>query len=265
MEDNLNLDDVWTAMQTETLNGVPLSDVIGGGDPKKIAHAIVDAMEEVCPLRPGMTILDVGCGCGRIAAALAERHPTLSYVGIDIVPGLIDFARRKITSRARTFRFFIRDEKNESYVHYDDEVGQTRFKRISNVVQDATIDVAIAISLFTHLDFPEASSLASEISASLKPDGRFFMTCFIWDDEAQKAAKSRPEIHSAFTFEHKSPSGVLAIEKLNIPTYAVAYPPEHLSALAESCGLNVNRLRRGAWVGYARQAIFQDEAVLCRG
>ncbi len=45
-------------------------------------------------LRDGSTVVDVGCGSGRLATKLA-RYPALRYLGLDVVPELLAYARRK--------------------------------------------------------------------------------------------------------------------------------------------------------------------------
>ena len=75
-------------------------------------------IEKYAGLHPGDSILNVGCGCGRIAAALTQYlHRESCYAGIDIVPGLIDFARKFITSRYPHFKFRVLNESNKTTTH----------------------------------------------------------------------------------------------------------------------------------------------------
>jgi ubiquinone/menaquinone biosynthesis C-methylase UbiE len=46
-------------------------------------------------LEPNMRVLDVGCGGGRFAIRLAERHPEVEVVGLDLSPEQIARARRR--------------------------------------------------------------------------------------------------------------------------------------------------------------------------
>ncbi len=41
----------------------------------------------------GLSILDVGCGCGDLFGMLNERGLDVKYTGVDILPGMIDKAR----------------------------------------------------------------------------------------------------------------------------------------------------------------------------
>ena len=51
------------------------------------------ALEDVAPPRRA---LDLGTGTGVVAVALAERYPEAEVVGIDLSPGMIEEARRKV-------------------------------------------------------------------------------------------------------------------------------------------------------------------------
>jgi ubiquinone/menaquinone biosynthesis C-methylase UbiE len=55
--------------------------------------ALDAALADVSPPR---RVLDLGTGTGVVAIALAERYPQAEIVGIDLSPGMIDEARRKL-------------------------------------------------------------------------------------------------------------------------------------------------------------------------
>ncbi|MGH7543928.1 MAG: class I SAM-dependent methyltransferase [Gemmatimonadota bacterium] len=51
-------------------------------------------------VRDGEAVLDVGCGTGELLAAVAERAPGTSLAGVDLSPGMLAVARRKLGGRA---------------------------------------------------------------------------------------------------------------------------------------------------------------------
>jgi SAM-dependent methyltransferase len=67
-------------------------------------HGFERAIERWVALRRDpLRVLDVGCGNGRLAQALAEKLPTLAYVGVDASPPLLERARSR-APRGATFR-----------------------------------------------------------------------------------------------------------------------------------------------------------------
>jgi ubiquinone/menaquinone biosynthesis C-methylase UbiE len=99
-------------------------------------------------LRKGMSVVDLGCGSGRLAS---ELHATedISYVGIDIVQQLLDYAK----SKAPRYEFVL---------HRDLSIPRP----------DASTDIVCAFSLFTHLLHAESYIYLEECVRILKPGGK---------------------------------------------------------------------------------------------
>ena len=71
------------------------------GDPAILAAAtneIVDWLGQQGLLREGADVLDLGCGIGRVAAALAGR--CRSVLGLDVSAGMVEEARRRLAAHA---------------------------------------------------------------------------------------------------------------------------------------------------------------------
>jgi len=65
------------------------------------------ALEDVPPPRRA---LDLGTGTGVVALALAERYPEADVVGVDLSPGMVEEARRKVSPElAGRVRFEVGD------------------------------------------------------------------------------------------------------------------------------------------------------------
>lgn len=58
-------------------------------------RAIHAAMREALQLRPGMRVLDAGCGTGLETERLAVSHPAVEFVGLDRNEDLLAIARRR--------------------------------------------------------------------------------------------------------------------------------------------------------------------------
>lgn len=64
----------------------------------KTAHAIV----RLADLRPGMEVLDLATGTGKVALALAEAEPEARVLGIDLSHGMLARARDKASTQGLT-------------------------------------------------------------------------------------------------------------------------------------------------------------------
>ena len=58
-------------------------------------HAVQKAMREAIDPRPGMRLLDAGCGAGLETARLASEHPDMHVTGLDRNGELLELARRR--------------------------------------------------------------------------------------------------------------------------------------------------------------------------
>jgi len=101
-------------------------------------------------LRPDSDVVDVGCGSGRLALPLSE-YLTGSYLGTDVVPDLLDYAR-KIVDRP--------DWRFEPAVE------------LSIPAADASADVVCFFSVFTHLLHEESYRYLEEARRVLRPGGK---------------------------------------------------------------------------------------------
>lgn len=102
-------------------------------------------------LKPGMRLLDAGCGPGSITIGLAERIATGECIGIDADPAAIEHARSLAAERGITNTRF--DVGDAYALPYD----------------DATFNAAFSNALLQHLADPAAA--VREIHRVLKPGG----------------------------------------------------------------------------------------------
>jgi SAM-dependent methyltransferase len=253
--------DIFAAMQRETLDGMTLADVIGGGDPLDVARHFMGLLQSHAGLVSSDWVLDVGCGCGRIAALLTGQiTPPGCYCGIDIVPGLVDFARRHITARHPHFRFLTLAGSNATYDRFATTGGQPDIASLDDACAPGTIGLYLATSLYTHLDGVQAADNLRAVRRALAPDGRAFVTFFLLDEATRRLlAPGR----SVFQFAHPHGEGVW-IENPQQPAAVVGFELAALLRLVADAGLYVERILYGNWAGRAHHVSFQDILVLRR-
>ena len=115
-------------------------------------------------LRDGSSILDVGCGSGRLATKLG-RYPALRYLGLDVVPELLDYARRKV---------------GRPDFHFE-KVDAPKMPLSAPV-----LDFCVFFSVFTHILPEESYVYLEEAHRVLKPGGK---AVFSFLEHASAASK----------------------------------------------------------------------------
>lgn len=112
-------------------------------------------------LRPGMTLLDAGCGPGTITSGLAKRVSSGRVIGVDTDPGRIETASREALAGGIS---------NVTYRVAD--VNDLPF-------EDDHFDAVFANGLIEHLSDPEAGIM--ELMRVLKPGGIIGVRSPDWD------------------------------------------------------------------------------------
>jgi ubiquinone/menaquinone biosynthesis C-methylase UbiE len=120
-----------------------------GGDYEAVGKLELELLKHL-GLQPHHSVIDVGCGSGRLASQLSS-YLTGSYVGIDIVPELFQYAHRM--SGRDDWRFYA-----------------TAGTAIPE--PDHSADFITFFSVFTHLQFEESYRYLQEAKRDLKPGGK---------------------------------------------------------------------------------------------
>jgi len=119
------------------------------------------------------SVLDIGCGCAKVARFLAADPRVVRYVGFDPIKSCIDWNRRFVTPRTgERFRF----EHVDLYSAEYNPRGEMQAADFSFPSGDGTIDVAIASSLFTHLLESDARHYLAECARVLGASGRLILS-----------------------------------------------------------------------------------------
>ncbi|MEQ8435813.1 MAG: class I SAM-dependent methyltransferase [Oceanicaulis sp.] len=228
---------------------------IGGGDFYGAGERLFQQVRGAAGLTPSDHVLDIGCGAGRLAFPVcAYLDETGAYTGFDIVRSGLTFARRVAVGRC-AIRFVHADLTNREYGQVGADAAGYRFP-----VDDASIDLAVATSLFTHVEPGVAAAYLKEAGRALKPGGRIFLTAFIVDEAAKAAlAEGRPRLslqpygEAAWAADPRHPERAIGFDAASF---------EHWCGQA---GLApVRTLEPGDWREPGPRGKFQDVVVLER-
>ena len=226
----------------------------GSGDFREIGVRFLRHFIELGDLKPNHTVLDVGCGIGRMAVPLTGYlSKEGSYTGFDIVPTGIKWCTRVISSRFPNFTFALADIRNDTY----NPTGHSEASDYRFPYPDNHFDFTLLTSIFTHLLPHDLENYLSEITRTLKPGGRCLITyCLVTPDVM-------PYIQSGETqpvFTHDL--GDYWTNDPDHPESAIAYPDSFIRSLYGRFGLTIAEpVRYGSWSGRSEYLDYQDIVV----
>jgi SAM-dependent methyltransferase len=207
-------------------------------------------------LQPSDRVLDVGCGCGRMARPLTGYLKTGSYEGFDIIPELVAWCQENITPRHPQFRFTRVDVANAFY--YGKGAGRSTQFRFP--YEDGAFDFTILASVFTHMLMDDFSQYAAEVARTLRPGGTVLMTFFLLNPESRRKLETPS---SRLRFRYIRGRG-LRVEDGTRPEGAVAYPEHAVRSILRARGLEVQQILFGAWHGMEGAVSWQDIVIARR-
>lgn len=207
-------------------------------------------------LAPTHRVLDIGCGCGRIARPLARYLAQKgSYDGLDLRREVIDWCREAY----RDFPNF--------HFHCAD-IGSTRYNPSGTIAaahyrlpfKSGQFDMVFLGSVFTHM-LPEGiDNYLREIARVLKPSGLCLATFFLLD--AESAANNAAGLTTPhFAFEYGTQG--CRIEVSDIPEAAIAYLIDLVRGFYERNGLVITEIGAGQW-GHGSLSPNMQDAVWSR-
>ena len=130
----------------------PLQWMLGG-------DALKRPLIEQAALRPGLRVLDIGCGTGSLTLLLQRLHPGVEVVGLDPDPKALAITRRKAERAGLALRL---DQGFSDRLPYP----------------DASFDRVFSSLMFHHLKQEEKEATLREVRRVLKPRGSLHLLDF---------------------------------------------------------------------------------------
>jgi SAM-dependent methyltransferase len=117
-------------------------------------------------LRPTDTVVDFGCGTGRLAVHVIPRLVGGHYVGIDVSRPILEAARARVKARVPA------PPCRVTWLHQT----TPRF-----ALAGGAVDVLCAFSVFTHMEHEDAYRYLADSRRIVRPGGRVIFSCLPLD------------------------------------------------------------------------------------
>lgn len=224
---------------------------VGAGDFRAIGDNLLGVLIAHADLGPDDRVLDIGCGAGRVARPLADHLSAAGgYLGFDVSRRAVAGCRRRFAAARPDFAFHHADVRNADY----NPRGALEETAYVFPCAEATIDLAFATSVFTHMRLASVRHYLAEAARVLKPGGRLAFTAYLIDDDSRRAlADGRAGMRFA---PWRDGSWVLDPAH---PERAIAHDAAHIAAAVADAGLDsAGAALRGSWRPPATYDGWQD-------
>jgi SAM-dependent methyltransferase len=226
---------------------------------RRNGEEIVVDLEDLCHLHPHSAVLDIGSGYGRLAHALWRHDYAGPYLGLELLPRHARWCEETLTpASGGVFHFHHLDIANARY----NPGGKLKADELTLPVEDASVDIGVLTSVFTHMYPAEIENYLGELGRILKPGGRVLATWFIVDERWQESALAGAL--KGITMEYVLQDGVRYYNAED-PLWAIGYSPAWIRRASARAGLRIQASRPGSWAGdEASGPNIQDLMILTR-
>lgn len=140
---------------------VPADESIGEGDFDLVGRMELRALQ-MEGLRPSDTLVDLGCGTGRLAVHVVPWLEGGRYIGIDIAQTMLDKARRRLATQLPA---------PPCQVAWVKQTGP------AFDLPPHSVDRMCAYSVFTHMEHEDTYRYLVDALRVVRPGGRFVLSC----------------------------------------------------------------------------------------
>jgi len=196
-------------------------------------------------------VLDVGCGCGRMAVPLTDYlSEEASYCGFDIMTDSIRWCQKHISPKHPNFNFIRVDVFNKRY----NPAGKVSASNFKFPYQNDFFDFVLLTSVFTHMLPGDMEHYLSEIVRVSKAGSKSLITFFLLNRDSIELINDKKS-----TLDFQYIRNAYRTINDDEPEAAIAYDEAYIRSLYEKYGLRiVEPIHYGNWCGRTNFLSYQD-------
>lgn len=184
-------------------------------------------------LVPDSDVMEIGCGCGRVAIQLCDYLEYGRYTGVDIDVISLEACRQNKLLMEKGFEFHLMDVRNGIY----NPAGQLLDEEYIFPISNQRFDTIFLFSVFTHMLPSGLSNYAQEIGRMLRARGQVLFSTFLMDHGHDGTRVSFPYDRGFYRLLQES-----------LPEKAVGYYLDFLDTTFLAAGMRrQNEPRLGQW------------------
>ena len=200
-------------------------------------------------------LLDMGCGCGRLALSLVnELGPDGSYVGFDVHAPSVRWCQKHLEQTSPDVHFYHADLSSLYNPNGKLQATDYRFP-----VDSETVTLAVGCSLFTHLTRVVAEAYLRQLHRVLAPAGRAIISMFLLNKE-QDLLQRKTGAGLRFIYGDGDSKWCYPAR----PEAGIAYSEQYVLRVAHEIGLHVDQVIHGSWTGRLSALQGQDLLLLSK-
>ena len=228
--------------------------LIGGGNFQNIGKAFKHNLINKTGLNKNSTVLEIGCGYGRVAVALTDLICLPGrYDGVEIVDKAVEWCKKEITPHYPNFVFHHADVANP----YAKREGGRSASTYRLPFEDNTYDVVYLTSVFSHMRPSDIRAYLNEICRVMKMHGKCFITYYLINDFVEQQIASK-QASQDFRYDF---GDFLSTHK-RTPEHAIAVSELLVRSFYEEAGLVIDEpILYGSWAIGEKRFSYQDVIV----